>query len=213
LEEPIAAALGANLPMLEPIASMVVDIGGGTSEMAIISMGGVVVSRSLKVAGDRLNDDIIKFIREDFHLAIGEATAERIKIEIGSALPMDERLEMNVGGRDIGTGLPREILIKSPQIRMAILSSLKQIVEAIRDTIEKTPPELSGDILRYGLYMSGGGSLLRGLPELVEKELSVKTVVVDDPLTCVVRGTGIAVENIDKHKDIFSSLIKPISVE
>ncbi len=213
LEEPIAAALGANLPMLEPTASMVVDIGGGTSEIAIISMGGVVVSRSLKVAGDKLNDDIIKFIREDFRLAIGEATAERIKIEIGSALPMDERLEMSVGGRDIATGLPREILIKSPQIRMAILSSLKQIVEAIRDTIEKTPPELSGDILKYGLYMSGGGSLLRGLPELIEKELSVKTVIVDDPLTCVVRGTGIAVENIDKHKDIFSSLIKPISVE
>ena len=213
LEEPIAAVLGAGLPIDEPTASMVIDIGGGTTEIAVISMGGVVVSRSLKVAGDRLNDEIVRMIREDFKMAIGEATAEKVKMDIGSALPTDEKLEIAISGRDLSTGLPKEVLIRDAQVRMVLFPLLKQIVEAIRDTIEKTPPELSGDILRHGMYLSGGSSLLRGLPQLIEKELQVKTVLVDDPLTCVVRGTGVAVENIEKYKSVFSLSLKPINVE
>lgn len=213
LEEPIAAVLGAGLPIDEPTASMVVDIGGGTTEIAVISMGGVVVSRSLKIAGDRLNEEVIRMVREDFKIAIGEATAEKIKIDIGSALPVEEKLEIAVSGRDLSSGLPKEIVIRDAQVRMAIFPLLKQIVESVRDTIEKTPPELSGDILRHGMYLSGGSSLLRGLAGLIEKELQVKTILVDDPLTCVVRGTGVAVENIDKYKNVFSLSLKPINVE
>ncbi len=213
LEEPIAAVLGARLPINEPTASMVVDIGGGTTEIAIISMGGVVVSKSLKIAGDRFNEEIIRFVRDEFKMLIGEPTAERIKIEIGSALPGTEKLETLISGRDLSSGLPREVTIRDIQVRAILLPLLKQMIEAIRDIIEKTPPELSGDILRHGIYFSGGGSLLRGLIELVEKELAVKTILVDDPLTCVVRGTGIAAENIDAHKNVFSLLVKPIVLE
>ncbi|MFA7201592.1 MAG: rod shape-determining protein [Candidatus Paceibacterota bacterium] len=213
LEEPIAAVLGARLPIDEPTASMIVDIGGGTTEIAIISMGGVVVSKSLKIAGDRFNDEIIRFVRDEFKMLIGEPTAERIKIEIGSALPSSEKLETSISGRDLSSGLPREVLIRDIQVRAVLLPLLKQMIESIRDIIEKTPPELSGDILRHGIYFSGGGSLLRGLIELVEKELAVKTILVDDPLTCVVRGAGIAAENIDAHKNVFSLLIKPIVLD
>ncbi len=213
LEEPIAAVLGARLPIHEPTASMIVDIGGGTTEIAIISMGGVVVSKSLKIAGDRFNDEIIRFVRDEFKMLIGEPTAERIKIEIGSALPSTEKLETLISGRDLSSGLPREVTIRDIQVRSVLLPLLKQMIEAIRDIIEKTPPELSGDILRHGIYFSGGGSLLRGLIELVEKELAVKTILVDDPLTCVVRGAGIAAENIDAHKNVFSLLIKPIVLD
>ena len=213
LEEPIAAVLGAGLPLDEPTANMVIDIGGGTCEIAVISMGGVVVSKSLKVAGDRMNDDIIKFVREDFKMAIGEPTAERIKIEIGTVIPTTDKLEIVIGGRDLSSGLPKEAVVKDSQVRLALLPSVKQIVEAVKDTIEKTPPELSGDILKRGIYLSGGGSLLRGLDELIEKEIAVKTIRVDDPLTCVVRGTGVAVENIDKYKSIFAVSLKPINIE
>lgn len=213
LEEPIAAVLGAGLPIDEPTANMIIDIGGGTAEIAVISMGGVVVSKSLKVAGDRMNEDIIKFVREDFKMAIGEPTAERIKVEIGTVINSNERLEIVIGGRDLSSGLPKEAVIKDSQVRLALLPSIKQIIEAVKDTIEKTPPELSGDILRRGIYLSGGASLLRGLDELLEKELAVKTVRVDDPLTCVVRGAGMAVENIDKYKSIFAVSLKPINIE
>jgi len=213
LEEPIAALLGANLPIDEPTAHMIIEAGGGTCEIAIISMGGVVVSRSLKIAGDKMNDDIIKYIHDDFKMAIGEPTAERIKIEIGSAIGNGKPLEISVAGRDLSTGLPKEVIVKDSQVRMALLPSIRQIIEAIRDTIEKTPPELAGDILKKGLYLSGGGSLLRGFDDLVEKEIGVKTILVDDPLTCVVRGTGVAAENIEAHKSIFALSVKPISIE
>lgn len=213
LEEPIAAVLGAGLPIHEPTASMIVDIGGGTSEIAVISMGGVVVSRSLKVAGDKFNDEILRFVKDEFKIAIGEPTAERIKLEVGSAMNTTEKLDMVISGRDLSSGLPREALIKDIQVRVALLPLIKQMVEAIRDIIEKTPPELSGDILREGIYLSGGGSLLRGLGELIEKELSVKTVTVDDPLTCVVRGCGVAAEHIDTYKQVFTSSLKPIIFE
>src|SRR3989344_60997 len=208
LEEPIAAVLGAGLPIDEPTANMIVDIGGGTTEIAVISMGGGVVARSLKIAGDRCNDDIRQYVRDEFKLVIGEATAERIKIEIGTAIPTGEKLEMMIAGRDSASGLPKEILLKDAHVRMALMFSLKHILEAIEDTIEKIPPELSGDVLKNGIHLSGGGSLLRGLDQLIEKELAVKTVRVDDPLTCVVRGCGLATENIDRFQPIFALSLK-----
>ncbi|BCX16030.1 MAG: rod shape-determining protein [Candidatus Parcubacteria bacterium] len=213
LEEPIAAVLGAGLPIDQPQASMVVDIGGGTSEIAVISLGGVVVSQSLKVAGDKFNEDIIRFARDNFKIAIGEPTAERIKKEIGSVLPEEDRLEIVVGGRDLSSGLPKEVTIKGSQVRNALASSVKQILEAIKNTIEQTPPELTGDLLQNGIYLSGGGSLLRGFDELITKELSIKTTRVDDPLTCVIRGVGVVVEDIKKYQPLFSLTVKPISVE
>ncbi|MFA6135935.1 MAG: rod shape-determining protein [Candidatus Paceibacterota bacterium] len=213
LEEPIAAVLGANLPIDEPTANMVIDTGGGTTEIAVISMGGVVVSRSLKIAGDKFTQDIIRMVKDDFRMAIGEPTAENIKVQIGSVLPYGEKSEVVIGGRDLSSGLPKEVVVKESQVRLALLPSMKQIIDAIKDTIEKTPPELSGDILRRGIYISGGGSLLRGFEDLIEKEIAVKAIRVSDPLTCVVRGTGMAVESIDRYQNLFAVSIKPINLE
>ena len=209
IDEPVAAALGARLPIDEPTANMIVDIGGGTTEIAVISMGGTVTARSLKVAGDKLNDDIIRFVREEFKLAIGEPTAEELKITVGTATPTDQKLEMTVRGRDLATGLPKEVLVKDAYIRSAISKSLRSIVEAVKGVIEITPPELAGDILRRGIYLCGGGSMLNGMDRLLSKELSVVTTIVDDPLTCVARGTGILLENLEKYKDIFHSPFAP----
>ena len=209
IDEPVAAALGARLPIDEPTANMIVDIGGGTTEIAVISMGGTVTARSLKVAGDKLNDDIIRFVREEFKLAIGEPTAEELKITVGTATPTDQKLEMTVRGRDLATGLPKEVLVKDAYIRAAISKSLRSIVEAVKGVIEITPPELAGDILRRGIYLCGGGSMLNGMDRLLSKELSVVTTIVDDPLTCVARGTGILLENLEKYKDIFHSPFAP----
>ena len=154
-----------------------------------------------------------KYVGEEFKLIIGEATSERIKMEIGAAIPSQEKLEMTVAGRDAASGLPKEIMLKDSHVRMALMLSLKHILEAIKDTIEKIPPELSGDVIRNGIHLSGGGSLLRGLDQLIEKELGVKTVLVDDPLTCVVRGCGTAAENIERFEPIFSLSLKPIILE
>lgn len=209
IESALAAALGARLPVHEPVANMIVDIGGGTTEIAIISMGGTVTVKSLKIAGDKFNDDILRFVREEFHLAIGEPTAEELKIEIGSAIPLEEKLEMSVRGRDLTSGLPKEVILKDSHIRAALAKSLRGIVEAIRNVIEVSPPELVGDILKRGIHMCGGGSLLRGIDQLVSKELSVVTHVVDDPLTCVARGTGLAVENLEKYSYILDNPLKP----
>jgi len=209
IESALAAALGARLPVHEPVANMIVDIGGGTTEIAIISMGGTVTVKSLKVAGDKFNDDILRFVREEFHLAIGEPTAEELKINIGSAIPLEEKLEMSVRGRDLASGLPKEIIMKDSHVRAAIAKSLRSIVEAIRNVIEVSPPELVGDILKRGIHMCGGGSLLRGIDQLVSKELSVATHVVDDPLTCVARGTGLAVENLEKYSYLLDNPLKP----
>lgn len=209
VEEPIAAALGAHLPIDEPSASMIVDIGGGTTEVAVISMGGIVTSKSLKVAGDKLNDDVIKFIRDEFKLIIGEPTAEQLKIDIGSAIPIDEKLELAIRGRDMATGLPREVLVKGGQVRMAISRSLRSIIDAVKETIEVTPPELVGDILKKGVHLCGGGSLLRGIDQLIEREISVKANVIEDALTCVVRGAGIITEDVQGHSRFFASNLKP----
>src|SRR3989344_330563 len=213
IEEPLAAALGARLPINDPIANMIVDIGGGTTEVAVISMGGIVTSKSLKVAGDRLNEDIIRFVRDEFKLAIGEPTAEEIKMTIGTAIPWDQKLDLAVRGRDMATGLPKEIIFKETSARAAISRSLKLMVESVREVIEKTPPELVGDILKNGIYMCGGGSLLKGLDKLLEKELLVKASIIDDPLTCVARGTGIAVEQFDKYYQIVNNPMRPREIK
>ncbi|MDO8601709.1 MAG: rod shape-determining protein [bacterium] len=209
IESALAAALGARLPVHEPVANMIVDIGGGTTEIAIISMGGTVSVKSLKIAGDKFNEDILRFVREEFHLAIGEPTAEELKITIGSAIPLEEKLEMSVRGRDLTTGLPKEIIMKDSHVRAAIAKSLRGIVEAVRNVIEISPPELVGDILKRGIHICGGGSLLRGIDQLISKELSVVTHVVDDPLTCVARGTGLAVENLEKYSYLLDNPLKP----
>ncbi len=212
IEEPIAAALGARLPIDEPMANMVVDIGGGTTEVAVISMGGVVTARSIKVAGDKLNDDIIKFIRDEYKLAIGEPTAEELKITIASAIPLDERLDLAIRGRDMATGLPREVIVKGTQIRAAIHRSLRLIVDAVKDVIETTPPELVADVLRQGIHLSGGGSLLRGIDALISREVGVDVCVVEDPLTCVVRGAGVAAQNIGRYRNLFTFSPKPAEI-
>ena len=209
MEEPLAAALGARLPIEEPTASMVVDIGGGTTEIAVISMGGIVTSKSLKIAGDKLTNDIINYVRDEFKLAIGEPSAEEVKMVIGTAMPVDQKLEMVVRGRDISSGLPKEINLKDSQVRSAISRSLKLIVDSVKEVMETTPPELVGDILKNGVHMCGGGSLLKGLDRLLEKELTVPVKVIDDPLTAVVRGTGIAVEHFDKYYSVVNNPMRP----
>ncbi len=209
VEEPLAAAVGARLPVHEPTANMIVDIGGGEKEIAIISMGGIVTAKSLKVAGDKLNEEIIRFVRDEFKLIIGEPTAEELKVMIGSALPVDQRADLLIRGRDMATGLPKEISVKESHIRIAIIRSLRSIVDAIREVIETAPPELVGDILKRGIFLCGGGSLLKGIDKLIQKELTVTTAIVDDPLTCVVRGTGIIAENFDTYYPIINSPLRP----
>lgn len=212
IEEPIAAALGARLPIHEPTANMIVDIGGGTTDIAIISIGGTVTSKSLKIAGDKFNSDIIKFIRDEFNLIIGEPTAEEIKITVGSATSLDERLELIIRGRDVTNGLPKEAIVKSHQIRTALSRSLRLILDAIRETIENSPPELTGDILKRGIYICGGGAMIKGIDELIAKEINVNAIIVDDPLTCVVRGAGIAAENIEEYSKFFNTPLKPMDI-
>ena len=209
IESALAAALGARLPVADPVANMVIDIGGGTTEIAIISMGGAVTIRSLKIGGDKFNDDIMKFVRDEFHLAIGEPTAEDIKIQLGSAIPVNDKLELAISGRDLTTGLPKEVLMKDAHVRAAIAKSLRHIVDTAKEVIETAPPELVGDLLRRGVYMCGGGSLLRGIDELMSKELATGVTVVDDPLTCAARGAGIAVENLEKYDYILNSPMRP----
>jgi len=213
IDEPLAAALGARLPIDEPTASMIVDIGGGTTEIAIISMAGTVTAKSLKIAGDKLNDDITRFIHDEFKLAIGEATAEEVKLVIGSAIPLDQKLEMSVRGRDLVTGLPKEIIVRDTQVRAAIIRSLRAIVDAIREVLETAPPELSGDILRRGIHLCGGGSLLKGIDQMIAKELSVAASVIDDPLTCVARGTGVAVEQLERYTPLFDTSLRPKEIK
>ncbi len=212
VESPIAAALGAGLPITVPEASLIIDIGGGTTDVAVISMGGVVVSRTLKIAGDRFNEEIIHFVRDEFHLAIGEPTAEYAKIAVGSAVPLDERIEVPIRGRDFETGLPREIMMKNNHVRMALAKSLRAIVDAVHEVIEETPPELAGDVLRQGIMMCGGGALLRGLDELIEKETGVAVTVADDPLTCVARGLGQMVDDFDAHRELLDNPLKPLAI-
>ncbi len=203
VEEPMAAALGINMPVKEAIGSMIVDIGGGTTDIAVISLGGIVRSKNLRVAGDKFDRDIIAHVRSEFKVLIGEKTAESVKIAIGSVMEGGGRVEAVIRGRDLITGLPREITITDQDIREAISPSVDTLVEAVREVLETTPPEILSDIIRNGIVISGGGALLRGIDELLMQWLKVPVLVADDPLTAVARGTGVILENLDAHKDVF----------
>jgi len=205
IEEPMAAAIGIRLPIQEAAGNIIIDIGGGTSEIAVISLGGIVVSQSLRIAGDKLNEDIINYARDEFNLLLGEKTAEDIKMAIGSAYPLKEKIETTMRGRDIVTGLPKEIVIDDSQIRKALSRSVKILVNAVKGTIEETPPELVADIMRRGIYLVGGGSLLRGLDKLIAEQTEIPVKLVEDPLTAVVRGAGVVLEDIDSLRDVLVS--------
>ncbi len=195
VEEPMAAAIGARLPVKEAIGTMVVDIGGGVTEVAVLSLGGVVNWRVIPIAGDELNRNIIQYARDVLNLLLGEKTAEEIKIKLGSAIELSETLECPMRGRDLMSGLPKEVTVTDSQIRDALSRSVRQIVEAIKTTLETTPPELVADIYERGIVMTGGGALLKGLDKLIAKVTEIPVRVADDPLTCVVRGTGIILED------------------
>ena len=204
VEEPMAAAIGAGLPVEEPTGSMIVDIGGGTSEVAVISLCGVVTSRSVRVAGDECDRSIINFIKRKYNLLIGERTAEKIKIEIGSAYPVGEDAEMEIKGRNLLTGLPENITISAAEIREALSEPLSHIVEAIKVTLERTPPELSADIIDSGIMLAGGGAYLRGLDKLINEETGIPVYIAERPLDCVVDGTGKLLENIEELHDVLN---------
>jgi len=203
IEEPMAAAIGAGLPVGEPIGNMVVDIGGGTTEMAIISMGGIVSSRSVRVGGDEMDTAIITFMKKKYSLMIGERTAEKIKMTVGSAFVGEKIKEMEISGRDLVTGLPKTILINELEIMEALGEPVRIIVENIKNTLEKTPPELASDIMINGIILTGGGALLSGLDVLIRQETGMPVRVADNPLDCVALGTGIAIETLDEHKRAF----------
>jgi rod shape-determining protein MreB len=200
VKEPILAAIGAGIPIHEPIGHMIVDIGGGTTDVAVISLGGIVASTSVKCAGNRIDTAIADYIKKTFNLAIGDKTAEEIKIKVGSAIPLDEELSMTIKGRDYVLGLPRSVEIKTNEIVKAISKELREVVKAIKDVLQETPPELSSDIIDRGIIMTGGSSQLRNLPELVYRRTGVKAVLAKDPVYCVARGTGIALEHLDTYK-------------
>jgi len=197
IEEPMAAAIGARLPVQEAAANFVIDIGGGTTDVAMISMGGVVASRSLKIAGDRLTNDIIGYIREEHNMLIGEATGENLKVTIGSAYPLAEETSLRIRGRDMLSGLPKEISVTSEDIRSAMNHSIRSIISAVKSTIEETPPELISDLLNRSIILTGGGALLKGMDELIAQETKLPVKIVEDPLTSVVRGCGIVLEHLE----------------
>ncbi len=205
VEEPMAAAIGVRLPVQDAMGSMIVDIGGGTSDIAVISLGGIVVSKNLRIAGDRLNEDIIRFARDEHKLLLGERTAEDIKIAIGSATELEEPMEATMRGRDLVTGLPKEVVVDDSEIRRAIKHSVNTLIATIKATIEATPPELVADIMHRGIVLTGGGSLLRGLDRVIAEETRIPVEVADDPLTAVVRGTGVILEDLDGLADVLVS--------
>jgi len=203
IEEPMAAAVGAELPIEDPTGSMVLDIGGGTSEVGVISLGGIVYSHSLRVAGDRMDEAIVGYVRRKYGLLIGEATAEKIKKNIASASKESEVREMEIKGRHIADGVPRSLVLNSKEINEALHECLTSIVNAIKMALEKTPPELGADIAEKGLVVTGGGALLRDLDRLLADQTSLPIITTEDPLTCVVRGCGIALEDAEKMGDVF----------
>ncbi len=200
VKEPILAAIGAGIPIYESMGHMIVDIGGGTTDVAVISLGGIVAATSVKCAGNKIDTAIADYVKKTFNLAIGDKTAEDIKITIGSAIPLDEELSMNIKGRDFITGLPRSIEIKTNEIVKAIHRELKEIVKAIKDVFQETPPELASDIIDQGIIMTGGTSQLRNLPELIYRRTGVKAILADNPVYCVARGTGIALDHLNVYK-------------
>jgi rod shape-determining protein MreB len=201
--QPMAAAIGVKCPVHEPIGNLIVDVGGGTSDIAVISLGGIVVSKSLRVAGDKLDQDIIQYARDEFKLLIGEKTAEDIKIAIGSAMPIrGENVEAAMRGRDLITGLPREIVVTDSDIREAISKSVRSLSNAIKEVVEDTPPELISDVMHRGITLVGGGSQLKGLPEYLAKETKIPVHLAEDPLTVVARGMGVILENLEDFRDV-----------
>lgn len=200
IEEPFAAAIGADLPVWEPTGSMVVDIGGGTTEVAVISLGGIVTSRSIRVAGDEMDDAVIAYIKRLYNLMIGERTAEQLKMEIGSATPLDKVESIEIRGRDLVTGLPKTLAITSDEVTEALSDTVNAIIDAVKITLEKCPPELSADIMDRGIVLTGGGALLRNLDKMLSRETGMPVLVAENPLDCVVIGTGRALDNIHLFK-------------
>ena len=205
IEEPMAAAIGAGLPVAEATGSMVVDIGGGTSEVAVISLGGIVTARSVRVGGDAFDSAIIQYIKRKHNLLIGERTAEQIKIDIGSAYPYEGEAEMEVKGRNLVDGLPKSIVITPAEVREALDDNFAAVLDAIKTTLERTPPELAADIIDHGITLTGGGALLRGLDTLISKEIGINVLIAENPLDCVAIGTGRVLEDIERLRDVLSS--------
>ena len=205
VEEPMAAAIGAGLPIAEPTASMIVDIGGGTTEVAILSLGDIATCESIRVAGDDFDEAIINYMKKTYNMMIGEQTSERIKIEIGSAAPMEEERTMEVRGRDMISGLPRKTTITSGEIRDALQEPVGAIIETVTRTLERAEPELAADLVDNGIVLAGGGSLLRGMDRVIQNATGLSTQIADDPLTCVARGTSIFLENLEAWKDVLES--------
>lgn len=202
IEEPVAAALGVRLPIREAVGNMIVDIGGGTVDIAVLSLGGIVRAKNLRSAGDKLNQDIIGYVRSEFKILIGEKTAEEVKMAIGSVIESGGHVEAVVRGRDLISGLPREIILTDQDIREAISQSIDTLIESVREVLETTPPEILSDVMRSGITLVGGGALLKGLDQLLSQWLKVPVVVADDPLTAVARGTGVILENLALHQDL-----------
>lgn len=202
IEEPMAAAIGASLEVAEPTGNIIVDIGGGTTEVAVISLGGIVVSHSLRVAGDELDKDIVNYVKRELNLAIGETTAEQIKKEIGCAMPLMTEASMEVRGRDLTDGLPRNEVITSTQVEEAMRESITKIIDIVKATLEKTPPELASDIMERGIVLAGGGALIQNLDKLLSTETGIPVFVADEPLDCVVRGTGKTLEDLEKLREV-----------
>jgi len=213
VDGPIAMAIGAYLPVSGSEGTLVVDIGGGSCEIAVISLSGVVVGKSLKIAGNKLNEDIIYYVRDKFKMLIGEKTAEEVKISIGSAIDLGTNQKIKIKGRDLTRGLPREINIEEQDVREAITPSLMKIVDAIKSVLEITPPELMGDIIEKGIFLGGGGSLLKGLDQLIEKFVELNVNVIEEPTTALIRGIGIILDNIDNYHDILVSSLKQQPLE
>jgi rod shape-determining protein MreB and related proteins len=201
IEQPMAGAIGIRLPVHEPVGSMVIDIGGGTTDIAVISLGGIVRSKNLKIAGDRLNNDIISYIRNEFKILIGETTAEQVKLAVGTVIPGDP-LETTIRGRDLITGLPREVIITDSDIREAMSQSIEVLVNSAKEVLETTPPEILSDVMKRGVHLVGGGALIKGLDELLSQTLKLPVTVAEEPLTAIARGAGIILEDLDKYMSV-----------
>jgi len=206
IEEPIAAAIGVGLPIQEPIGNMIIDVGGGTTEMAVISLAGTVFSKSIRIGGDEMDEAIIEYLKKTYNLMVGERTAEDIKIKIGSAFPQEEELTLEVRGRDLVTGLPKAVTITSEEVRDALVEPLRAILEIAKISLERTPPELAADLIEHGIVMAGGGSLLRGLDKLISEETGLPVHIADDPVTAVVQGTGKVLSEIKYLKRVTVSI-------
>ena len=202
IEEPMAAAIGASLDIAEPSGNIIVDIGGGTTEVAVISLGGIVVSNSIRIAGDELDEEIVNYIKRELNLAIGNSTAEQIKKEIGCAMPLVTEMSMEISGRDLTTGLPQTLSISSTQVEEAIKESIEKIVEIVKQTLERTPPELSSDIMEKGIVLSGGGALIKNLDKLISQKTEMPVYIAEEPLKCIVKGTGKTLEDLEKLKTV-----------